>query len=117
MGPYKETHPNATSWTRKAPTELQRQINEQAVSVKVASSPNGRGIVEICTVEHGRDGPNRAIFIGRMTDGPDAGLRFIATSSAKASFDLVASGKGIGALGVVSSSGDRSTFTYAASKL
>lgn len=118
--PYQVTHPSVSRWSRKDPAELQARLDAEAGALTVAAAPAGRGTVETCTVEYGRDGPVRAVFIGRLLDGADAGLRFIATSKAVEAMEKVIAGHGIGCSGIVSTKGERSTFIpdgLAASKL
>merc|ERR1711907_674842 len=91
---------------------VQKALDAEAGALVVAAAPKGRGRVETCTVEYGRDGPTRAIFIGRLLDGPEEGQRFIATSRDSAAMACVAEGGGIGMYGFVSTDakGERSTF-------
>ena len=108
--PYRETHPEGT-WWRTPPAELQRSLDQEAGALVVDDGPSGRGVVETCTVEHSREGPARAIFIGRLLGGEAAGRRFLATSRDPAVMTLVMGGNGCGATGVVSTEKERSTFT------
>eukprot|EP00746_Dinoflagellata_sp_MGD_P122642 gnl/MRDRNA2_/MRDRNA2_57466_c0_seq2.p1 gnl/MRDRNA2_/MRDRNA2_57466_c0~~gnl/MRDRNA2_/MRDRNA2_57466_c0_seq2.p1 ORF type:complete len:151 (-),score=27.22 gnl/MRDRNA2_/MRDRNA2_57466_c0_seq2:30-482(-) len=109
--PYQMTHPQASRWTRRAPRELQRELEAESEVLEVAASPVGHGVVESCTVEYGRDGPVRAIFVGKMRDGHDVGRRFVGTSKDTPAIEVVLAGNGIGVVGTVSTKGDRTTFT------
>jgi len=64
--PYRKTHPGGQGWHRRDPAEVQQQLDASAGARTLAAKPAGRGQVETCTVEYGRNGPVRAIFIGTM---------------------------------------------------
>lgn len=108
--PYAATHPGQPSWRRRDPEELQRRLQAEAVEVPVATVAEGRCRVESYTVEYGREGPTRAVVVGRLLAGPSAGQRFIATSRETAAMELMAAKDCIGLEGSVATSGDRCTF-------
>eukprot|EP00929_Paragymnodinium_shiwhaense_P007472 TRINITY_DN111390_c0_g1_i1.p1 TRINITY_DN111390_c0_g1~~TRINITY_DN111390_c0_g1_i1.p1 ORF type:complete len:561 (-),score=101.35 TRINITY_DN111390_c0_g1_i1:580-2262(-) len=86
--PYAATHPDATSWSRSDPEAIQKSL-DSAPSVVVADGPSGSGRVEAHTVLHGKSGPSRAIVVGMLVDGPDAGKRFAALSSDPATLNIL----------------------------
>jgi len=109
--PYSSTHPGQARWRRRDPDEVQRQLQAEAVEVQVASAAEGRGRVESYTVEHGREGPTRAVVVGSLLEGPGAGKRFVATNREAAVVQFMLSKDCIGLEGVVTTSGDRCAFT------
>merc|ERR1711924_403167 len=96
------THPGVDRWQRRPPHELQQDLDKKAsqLRLELALAPEGPGSVETCTVEFGRDGPVRAIFLGRLEGKHNQ--RFIATSVDSSTIELVLAGEGIGAIGMVS---------------
>jgi len=72
MGIYSTT-PVSGQWRRETPADYQQAILDQA-HPPFTESPNGRATVETYTVLHGREGVERALVIGLLTDG----TRFIA---------------------------------------
>jgi len=90
--PYADTHPASGGWERE-PSAVSVAARQAALVARcerenradVAAAPTGAGTLEHTTVEHGRDGPVRAVSIGTMLPaaqggGADAGRRFLATS-------------------------------------
>jgi acetyl-CoA C-acetyltransferase len=72
MGIYSTT-PITGQWRREAPADYQQPILDQAHPL-FTEAPNGRATIETYTVMHGREGVERALVIGLLTDG----TRFIA---------------------------------------
>ena len=86
--PYCETHPDAPKWKREDVAQAQAKLAARAEAdnrAELVDEPAGAGTLEHVAVEHGRDGPTRAIAIGTMLGaGADAGKRFLATATDKA---------------------------------
>lgn len=108
--PYSITHPHATHWQRTDPAELQQRLKAQAVVLPVAVVAEGRGVVDSYTVEHDTSGPTRAVVVGRLVEGMNAGHRFVATSSEANAIHVILSRDIIGTEGRVTTSGGRCTF-------
>ncbi len=72
LGIY-STQPTVGEWQRDAPASYQASILS-AAHPPFTESPSGEATIETYTVVHGRAGVERALVIGRLTDG----TRFIA---------------------------------------
>ncbi|MEH6568506.1 MAG: acetyl-CoA acetyltransferase [Halioglobus sp.] len=72
MGIY-STQPLVEEWKRESPADYQQAILEEE-HAPFTEDPEGDATIETYTVIHGRQGMERALVIGRLTDG----TRFIA---------------------------------------
>jgi len=90
------TEPGSGPWSPPDGGMLQRRADE-AHGPALASEIGGRLCVEAHTVSYGRDGPDRAILLGRLNDG----RRCVAISKAPDVLDAFLTGDCIGQAGTV----------------
>lgn len=81
------------AWRPSRSAELQAQVDAWPAPA-VTEQADGWGVVETCTVVHGRDGSRKGIVVGRLEDGS----RFLATTARgdDAVLDLLLTGEPVG---------------------
>jgi acetyl-CoA C-acetyltransferase len=104
LGIYSTT-PVSGDWEREDPASYQQAILDAPHPV-FTETPNGEGTIETYTVLHGRKGVERALVIGRLTDG----TRFLAeTPDDEATLAAMMAEERLGQPGTVTS-GDKNLF-------
>ena len=105
MGIYSTTPPEG-DWQRKSPADYQQPLLEQP-HPPLTETPEGRGTIETYTVVHGREGVERGLVIGLLTDG----TRFIAeTPDDEQTLNRMMAQEMIGVSGTVSSAAEKNLF-------
>jgi acetyl-CoA C-acetyltransferase len=106
IGVY-STQPGDTPWQRKQPADYQKEI-DALPKPAFTETPEGKASIETFTVMHGRNGPERALIIGRLEND----TRFIAnTAEDPAIFNALMQDDVIGRTGYVSRKDELNIFT------
>ena len=105
LGIYSTT-PLEKPWQRENPEDYQEQILDQ-LHPGFTETPQGRATIETYTVMHDRKGVERAIIIGRLSDG----TRFLADSpDDESTLQAMMDREVLGLVGEVSCEGGRNVF-------
>lgn len=103
------TDPIEKDWARTPPESIQAVVDARP-KTKVETQPTGAAEIETYTVMHGRDGPERAIIMGRLEDQ----RRFVAeTPKDPAIFEALMTEEAIGKKGNVRKGEKTNEFSFA----
>ncbi|MCW0213203.1 MAG: acetyl-CoA acetyltransferase [Pseudonocardia sp.] len=84
-----------TAWRADRSAEIQAEL-DAVPAPAYAPHPRGPARIETYTVVHGKQG-RTGVVVGRLVDGPDAGARFLARSTAEPMLEVLSTGEPIGA--------------------